>query len=179
MAKIDITKLHIGDVVLVDSRTKTTRAVQKWLGFGTHSRWTHVGGSIGGLDMVEGAIPKSRVCNIQTRYVDKGYDILILRPQYQSEEDRIKVALWWATMNNTPYDLAQLFWYPLVALVGKKHLKRWNFFSRASRLICSELIAEGFMKQGYNFFNKPTNEVVPADFATVNFLEINVFTEVS
>lgn len=177
MKTLNPIKIQIGDIILVNSRTATTRWVQKWLGFGSSSKWTHVGGSIGGYDMIEAALPRSRVCNIQKLYLDKGFEIKVLRPQYATDSDRIKVALWWATMNNTPYDLAQLFWYPLVALCGKRFLKKWNFFSVTSRLICSELIVVGLRKQGYNLFEKPDNEIVPADYDRIGLQEVDVFME--
>jgi len=69
------------------------------------SKWTHVAGSLGGYDAVEANIPRSRVINLQKEYVAKGYEIKVMRRRNQEPSKRYKIALWWATMNNLPYDV--------------------------------------------------------------------------
>lgn len=174
MAKnqIDPNKVRIGDVILVASGTKVTVAVQEKLGYGESSKWTHVAGSIGGYNLVEGQIPESRVCDLQKDYVDKSKEIRIVRKNYVDDNDRIKVALWWATMNNIPYDKLQLLWFPIAAWLGKILLYTRNIFNSNKRLICSELIANGFYKEGYNLFNKPAANVLPADYDNRNLFSI-------
>lgn len=163
--QIDPSKIKIGDVVLCATGTKTTLATQKKLGYGESSRWTHVAGSLGGVDLVEGQAPRARVCSLQADYVDRGFEIRVMRKKdWSLKVDRIKVALWWATMNNTPYDGLQLVWFPLAAWVAQGLMKVKNWFNSKDRLICSELIAAGFMKQGYNLFERPEQNIVPADF---------------
>ncbi len=162
--KIDPNKIWVGDIVLVATKNNITVRVQEGLGHGASSKWTHIAGSIGGYDLVEGQLPKSRVCNLQADYVDHAFEIKILRPKYQSDADRIKVALWWATMNNLPYDTLQLAWFPFADWVGSALLSMKNLFNSEHRLICSELIANGFYKQGYNLFNRPASNILPADF---------------
>src|SRR4030042_2517249 len=98
--KIDPNKIRIGDIILVAGDTKVIVDTQKKLGYGESSKWTHVAGSIGGYDTVEAAVPKSRVCNVQKEYVDRGIEIKVMRRKCQDEHKRYKVALWWATMNN-------------------------------------------------------------------------------
>lgn len=161
---IDPNKIKIGDVILVASGTKVTVEIQKKLGYGESSKWTHVAGSIGGYNLVEGQIPMSRVCDLQKDYVEKGKEIRIVRKNYVDDNDRVKVALWWATMNNIPYDKLQLLWFPIAAWLGKVLLKANNIFNSKKRLICSELIAHGFYKQGYNLFSKPAANILPADY---------------
>jgi hypothetical protein len=172
--RIDPNKIKIGDVVLVASGTKLTIKVQEKLGFGTSSKWTHVAGSIGGYDLVEGQVPKSRICNLQKDYIEKGIEIRIMRHNYLSAQnkDRIKVALWWASMNNLPYDYLQLLWFPLAAKLGKLLLFVNNIFNSKKRKICSELIADGFYKQGYNLFNKPIENIMPADYDDPKLFDI-------
>ncbi len=169
---IDPNKIRVGDVILVANTNKITRKMQEKLGFGDSSQWTHVAGSIGGVDLVEGNIPKSRVCSLQKDYVDKGYEIKVLRPQYQTQDERIKVALWWATMNNMPYDILQLAWFPFAGMIGKSLLWMKNIFDSKKRLICSELIANGFYKQAYNIFDKPAADILPADYDGVKSFQI-------
>ena len=165
MAKvIDPNKIRVGDVILVASGTKVTIETQQKLGYGESSKWTHVAGSIGGYDLVEGQIPKSRVCSLQKDYVERGLEIKVMRKTYESDGDRIKVALWWATMNNIPYDYLQLLWFPLAGWLGKALLYMKNIFANKRRLICSELITNGFYKQGYNLFSRPSADILPADF---------------
>ncbi len=158
---IDPDKIKIGDVILCAGGTRATIRVQKKLGYGESSKWTHVAGSIGGYDLVEGWIPKSRVSDLQKNYVEKGLEIKVMRKNWVKDYDRIKVALWWATMNNIPYDYIQLFRFPIVA---KGLLFLRNLLNSKKRLICSELITNGFYKQGYNLFNRPAEDIVPADF---------------
>lgn len=173
MAQIDPNKIHIGDVILVASGTKSTINIQQKLGYGESSKWTHVAGSIGGYDLVEGQIPQSRVCNLQKNYVERGIEIRVLRKRdYVEKYDRVKVALWWATMNNIPYDYVQLLWFPIAAKVGKFLLYVRNKFNSKKRLICSELIANGFYKQGYNLFNKLAENVIPADYDNPNLFSV-------
>ncbi len=62
---IDPNKIRIGDVILVASGNKVTEWVQKRLGFGEKSKWTHVAGSLGGFDIIEGQMPQSRVGDLQ------------------------------------------------------------------------------------------------------------------
>jgi hypothetical protein len=172
--QIDPSKIKIGDVILVASGTKVIIAVQEKYKYGESSKWTHVAGSIGGCDLVEGQIPWSRTCSLQKHYVDKGDEIRVLRKKDWENEakDRVKVALWWATMNNTLYDIPQLFNY----LIGLGHGKLWlslrNRFNNHKTLICSELIVNGFFKEGYNLFNKPAGNVLPADYDNTDIFDI-------
>lgn len=162
---IDPNKIRVGDVVLVATNTKVTIETQQKLGYGESSKWSHVAGSIGGYDLVEGQIPKSRVCSLQKDYVEKGFEMKVMRKNYESDGDRIKVSLWWATMNNIPYDYLQLLWFPIAGYIGKALLTMKNIFNTKKRLICSELITNGFYKQGYNLFNsRPAADILPADF---------------
>jgi len=156
--------LKIGYVVLLATRKPAIQAFQHKAGYGESSKWTHVAGSIGGYDTVEAAIPKSRVCNVQKEYVDRGLEIKVMRRKGQDEHKRYKVALWWATMNNLPYDTLQFFWFPLSIICGKIGLILHSLFSNNKRFICSELIAAGFYKEGDYLFNKPQQDVLPADF---------------
>jgi hypothetical protein len=162
--EIDPNKMHVGDVVLVATGNKVTIGVQEKLGYKERSKWTHVAGSLGGHDLIEGQVPRSRVCDLQKDYVRKDFEITVLRPAYEHDGERIKVALWWATMNNLPYDLLQLSWFPMAGWLGRPLLAARNLFNSTKRLICSELIANGFYKQGYNLFNRPASNILPADF---------------
>ena len=172
MKQIDPNKIKVGDVILVADTNPLTVSMQRRLGFGESSHWTHVAGSIGGLDLVEGQLPKSRVCSLQKDYVDKGCTVKVLRPAYETDGERVKVALWWATMNNLPYDLLQLLWFPLAGIVGRTLLFVKNIFNSKKRLICSELITNGFYKQGYNLFSEPAANILPANFDTVKFFKV-------
>ena len=77
--QIDPEKIKVGDIILVASGTKPTIKIQKKYGYGESSKWTHVAGSIGGYDLVEGQVPKSRTCDLQKHYVEKGIEIRVLR----------------------------------------------------------------------------------------------------
>lgn len=113
---IDPDKMKIGYVVLVATRKFSITKLQYKAGYGDSSKWTHVAGSIGGYDTVEAAVPRSRVVNLQKEYVDRSIEIKVMRRKGQNEHKRYKVALWWATMNNLPYDTLQFFWFPFFPL---------------------------------------------------------------
>ncbi len=164
-------KLKIGYIILINTQKFTIEKLQLKAGYGESSIWTHVAGSLGGYDAVEASIPRSRVINLQKEYIDKGYKIKVVRRKGQLEQKRYKVALWWATMNNLPYDVLQLFWFPLSIICGKIGIVLHNLFSSHRRFLCSELIAAGFYKESDYIFGKSANQILPADFDKSEFFE--------
>ena len=171
MRSLNPDSLKIGYVILIATRKPAIQAFQRKAGYGDSAKWTHVAGSIGGYDTVEAAVPKSRVCNIQKEYVDRGLEIKVMRRKVQNEHKRYKIALWWATMNNLPYDALQFFWFPLSIICGKIGLILHRLFSSNKRFICSELIATGFYKEGDYVFGKLVENVLPADFDNSELFE--------
>lgn len=161
---IDPDKMKIGYVVLISTRKFAIKKLQQKAGFNESSRWTHVAGSLGGYDAIEAAVPRSRVINLQKEYVDRGYDIKVIERKNQGQHKRYKVALWWATMNNLPYDTLQFFWFPLSVACAKMGALLHSVFSSRKRFLCSELIATGFYKEGDFLFGKPVENILPADF---------------
>ena len=85
-----------------------------------------------------------------------------MRRRGREQHKRYKVALWWATMNNLPYDILQFFWFPLSIICGKIGIVLHNLFSSRKRFLCSELIATGFYKENDYLFGKPVENVLPA-----------------
>lgn len=168
---IDPDKIRIGYVVLVATRKFAIEKLQHKAGFGESSKWTHVAGSLGGLDVVEAAVPRSRIINLQKIYIDKGFEIKVMKCKGQEQHKRYKVALWWATMNNLPYDTLQFFWFPLSIFCGKIGIVLHNLFSSRKRFLCSELIATGFYKEGDYLFGKPIENILPADFDNAELFE--------
>ncbi len=156
--------LKIGYVILVAGRNPAIQTLQNKTGYGDSSKWTHVAGSLGGLNAIEASVPRSRIINLQEEYIDKGYEVKVIKRRNQEAGKRYKVALWWATMNNLPYDTLQFFWFPLSVICGKIGLILHRLFSSNKRFICSELITAGFYKEGDYLFNKPQQDVLPADF---------------
>lgn len=171
MSTLNPNSLKIGYVNLISTPKPAIRKLQEKAGYGDSSKWTHVAGSLGGYDAVEANIPRSRVINLQKEYVDKGFEIKVIRRKGQPEQKRYKVALWWATMNNLPYDVLQFFWFPLSIACGKLGIVLHNLFSSKKRFLCSELIATGFYKEGDYLFNKPAEDVLPADFDSQELFE--------
>ena len=171
MSNLNPDKLKIGYVILVATRKLAIKTLQNKAGFGESSKWTHIAGSIGGFDAVEANIPRSRVINLQKEYVDKGYEVKVIRRKGQGEHKRYKVALWWATMNNLPYDVLQFFWFPLSIFCGKIGIVLHNIFSSRKRFLCSELIATGFYREGDYLFGKPVENILPADFDNPELFE--------
>lgn len=171
MLTLDPEKLKIGCIILVATPKLAIQKVQQKAGYGGSSKWTHVAGSLGGLDAIEANVPRSRLVNLQKEYVDKGFEIKVMRRRNQPEQKRYKIALWWATMNNLPYDILQFFWFPLSIICGKIGVVLHNLFSSHRRFLCSELIATGFYKEGDYLFGKPVENVLPADFDNPKLFE--------
>ncbi len=171
MQSLNPDALKIGYVILAATAKPAIQAFQRKAGYCESSKWTHVAGSIGGFDAVEAAVPESRVVNLQKEYVDKRIEIKVLRRKGQDEYKRYKIALWWATMNNLPYDALQFFWFPLSVFCGKIGLILHRLFNSNKRFICSELIVAGFYKEGDYLFSKPQQEVLPADFDNPELFE--------
>ena len=171
MPSLDPNSFKIGYVILVNTRKFAIEKLQHKAGYDDSSKWTHVAGSLGGYDAVEANVPRSRVINLQKEYVDKDYEIKVMRRRGQPEQKRYKVALWWATMNNLPYDTLQFFWFPLSIICGKTGVILHNLFSSHKRFLCSELIATGFYKEGDYLFGKPAENVLPADFDNLELFE--------
>lgn len=171
MPSLNPDSLKIGYVILVATRKPAIQAFQRKAGYGESAKWTHVAGSIGGYDTVEAAVPKSRVINLQKEYVDRDIEIKVMRRKDQDQHKRYKVALWWAAMNNLPYDVLQFFWFPLSIMCGIIGVALHNLFSSHKRFLCSELIATGFYKEGDFLFGKPAENVLPADFDNPELFE--------
>lgn len=171
MSILDPNKLKIGYIILIATRKLAIAQLQRKAGYGDSSKWTHVAGSLGGYTAIEANIPRSRLINLQKEYVDKGYEIKVMQRKGQDEHKRYKVALWWATMNNLPYDTLQFFWFPLSIICGKTGVILHNLFSSHKRFLCSELIATGFYKEGDYLFGKPVENVLPADFNNAELFE--------
>ena len=168
---LDPEKLKIGYVILVAGNKFAIQKVQERAGYGKSSKWTHVAGALGGYDAIEASLPKCRLINVQKAFIDKGYEIKVLRRKYQPEKERFKVALWWATMNNLPYDVLQVCWFPLSIICGRIGIVLHNLFSSRKRFLCSELIATGFYKENDYLFGKPAENVLPADFDNPELFE--------
>jgi hypothetical protein len=171
MPAIDPSKMKIGYVVLVAGGKPAVQAVQRKAGYKESSRWTHVAGSLGGYTLIESRIPKSRLSDIQKKYADRDIPVKVLKRRGQDNAKRYKVALWWATMNNLPYDTLQFFWFPLSLLCCGLGIMLHNLFSSRTRFLCSELIAAGFYKEGDYLFGKPASHVLPADFDNPQLFE--------
>lgn len=165
MKIVDPEKIHIGDIILVATRNRITEYIQRKLGYAEKSKWTHVAGGLGGHDLVEGQVPRARVANLQEHYVSRGFEIKVLRKRdWEKDRDRVKVSLWWATMNNLRYDFVQLIWFGIASQVSEWLLFSRNRFNSKGKKICSELIADGFYKEGYNIFNRRADNILPADY---------------
>lgn len=163
--------LKIGDVILVAGRNPAIEKMQRKAGFGESSKWTHVCGCLGGYTCIEAAVPRSHLVDLKKEYLDKGIEIKVLRRKGQTDRQRYKVALWWATMNNLPYDTLQFFWMPLSIVFTRLFLALNRLFSSSKRLICSELIVNGFYKEGDYLFGKPAEMVLPAEFDNTSLFE--------
>jgi hypothetical protein len=171
MPNLNPDSLKIGYVILVAGRNPAIQALQNKAGYGDSSKWTHVCGCLGGLNAIEAYVPRSRLINLQKEYVDKGYEVKVVKRRHQEAGARYKVALWWATMNNLPYDTLQFFWFPLSLICGRIGLVLHDLFSSKKRFLCSELIATGFYKEGDYLFGKPAENILPADFDNLELFE--------
>lgn len=163
--------LKIGYVLLVSTRKIAIEKFQRKAGYAESSKWTHVAGCLGGYLAIEGNFPHSRLVDIKKEYLERGCAVKVVRRKGQEPGKRYKVALWWATMNNLPYDTLQFFWYPLSLIFGGINAVLHKLFSSQKRFLCSELIATGFYKEGDYVFGKPAGQVLPADFDNPELFE--------
>jgi len=163
--------LKIGEVILVQTKKPAIERFQRQAGYGENSVWTHVCGSLGGLICIEGNFPRSRLIDFKKTYLEPGFNFKRLRRKGQTEKERYKVALWWATMNNLPYDAWQFFSMPLSYAFRNLGEALRRVFGSQMRFLCSQLIAEGFYQEGDYLFNKPAHLVVPADFCNPDLFE--------
>jgi hypothetical protein len=163
--------LKIGDVILVAGRNPLIEQVQQKANYGPSSQWTHVLGCLGGYTGIETSVPRSRLVDLKKEYLDKGFQVKVLRRKGRNDHQRYKVALWWATMNNLPYDTLQFFWFPLSIMCTRIGMALHQVFSSKKRFVCSELIASGFYKEGDCLFGKPAELVLPADFDNAELFE--------
>ncbi len=171
MLHLNPNSLKIGYVILVATRKPAIRTLQRKAGYGESAKWTHVAGCLGGVTAIEANVPRSHLIDLEKEYVSRGFEIKVMKRKAQKAEERYKVALWWATMNNLPYDVLQFFWFPLSILSGKIGIVLHNIFSSRKRFLCSELIATGFYKEGDYCFEKPAENVLPADFNNPGLFE--------
>ena len=171
MPPLNPDKLKIGYVVLVATRKPAIRTLQHKAGYGESAKWTHVAGCLGGVTAIEANVPRSRLVDLEKEYVSRGFEIKVMKRKGQRAEARYKVALWWATMNNLPYDLLQFFWFPLSIACAKIGIVLHDLFSSRKRFLCSELIATGFYKEGDYCFQKPAENVLPEDFDNQELFE--------
>ena len=111
MLKLNPNSLKIGYIILVATHKPAIEKLQRKVGYSNSSKWTHIAGSLGGLTAIEANIPRSRLINLKKEYVDKGCEIKVMRRKNQEAGKRYKVALWWATMNNLPYDVNERITY--------------------------------------------------------------------
>lgn len=163
--------LKIGYIILVSTRKIAIEKFQRKAGYGVSSKWTHVAGCLGGHIAVEGHFPHSRLVDIKKQYLDRGCEVKVVRRKGQEVSKRYKIALWWATMNNLPYDALQFLWYPLSLVYEGVGSVLHKLFSSQKRFLCSELIAMGFYKEGDYVFGKSATQVLPADFDNPEFFE--------
>jgi hypothetical protein len=158
-------------VILVAGSNVVIEKFQKKAGYKDSAVWTHVCGCLGGYNVIEAQVPFSRVINLQKEYVDKGYRIKVMSRRFQDESSRYKIALWWAAMNNLPYDSLQFFWFPLSWVFERVGHALHKVLSSKKRFLCSELICAGFYKESDYLFNKPLEKVLPADFDNEQLFE--------
>lgn len=85
MPKLGPNKIKIGQIILIATHKFAIEKLQRKTGYGDSSKWTHVAGSLGGYDAVEANIPRSRVINLQKEYVDKRYEIKIMKRKGQEQ----------------------------------------------------------------------------------------------
>jgi hypothetical protein len=81
-------KLKIGYVILVSTHKFAIEKLQREAGYSQSSKWTHIAGSLGGYTIIEANIPCSRVIILQKEYVNKGYEIKIMKRRGQGEHKR-------------------------------------------------------------------------------------------
>lgn len=188
--KIDPDKLKKGDVVLTgidDFRDSwPIKLGNIFRGRLDAIKWTHAAMGLGGFDIVE-SIPDPGVTirNIQTIYIDKAVDILVLRCKVLNQELMEEVADYCVSKQkaSSRYDKYALSYF-MLHFIFPTTLGRlldtnilWNIFfekyiNNDDSYFCSELLAEGFRKVGFDFMKgrKPW-QVMPVDFYNLRLFD--------
>lgn len=190
--KIDPSKLKKGDVILTgvdDVNQSTPIKVGNLLrGRLNAIKWTHAAMSLGEFEIIE-SIPDPGIVvrNIQTAYIDKDEDILVLRSKDLTKKQKEEVSEYCISKlkDNGPYDNRALWYFPLYFInpCGLGRLIDSNFFWRIAfdRFIneknayfCSELLAEAFQNAGANFDflkNRRPWQIMPVDFYNLKLFD--------
>lgn len=89
MLALNPNSLKVGYIILISTRKFAIEKLQRKAGFSDSSKWTHVTGSLGGYTAIEANIPRSRLINLQKEYVDKGYEIKVMKRKNQEAGEAV------------------------------------------------------------------------------------------
>lgn len=183
-------KIKKGDVILTASDdlrgTWPIKFANFFHGRGRHMKWTHAAMSLGGLDIVEAVLDPGVILeNVQTKYVDKARDILVLRCKVLTSEKIEKVADHCKDKfhEGSTYDLWALSYFALRmgnplgigTFIDTMPLGRWLFekhINNKNAYFCSELIAEAFQVNGLSIRkHRHPWQVMPIDLYNLSLFD--------
>ena len=178
---MDFSRIKIGDVVLTTGQGYESVPIKMCNvlnGKCKALQWTHVGISLGQLQLVEAIRSGTRICDFKKEYYDKGIRFLILRHKEMSHSRREKAALYCKDREGDAYDYRALSYFVLhglfpVALGSLLSLPAAEeFFNVKNCYFCSELVAEGFLSQGVVIADRKPWQTMPVDFLDLKLFDI-------
>ena len=128
------------------------------------TQYTHVGCSIGGPYSLDAVYPMSGVFDIRKSF--KGKYIMLVRVKGYSTEVYKKFAVWSATKCNLKYG-----WFSLIYFKMEKIFKNRNILANISHPFCSFKEGWAIQRELIGFWNKPVENLMPADFLNEDLFE--------
>lgn len=190
--QIDPTKIIKGDVILTGVDAFKESLPIKFgniLRFRWKSiKWTHAAVSIGGLDIIE-SIPDPGVTkqNLQSKYIDSGIDILVLRCKIINQKAREAAADYCVSKikESSKYDPRALSYFMLHFMlpttlgnlvdfnpIGRSIFEK--FINDEDAYFCSELVAEALRFAGAQFMK----QLKPWQIMPVDFYDLKLFNKI-
>ncbi len=169
-AQIDYQKIQKGDVILTSGKNCLIKIGNFLLGHWDALKWTHVGISLGGTQIVE-ALPGGICVNdLNDCYTKKDEEFLVLRHKEISASEREKIADFCKNTKGDKYDGRALWYFFLSAvfptsfgLLLNNRFAEW-ILNVKEAYFCSELAASGFLSVGVPIIKRKPWQTMPADF---------------
>jgi len=140
---------------------KTSGIVGRLIRLGTTSRWNHAVICISPTTLVE-----ANPTGVAVSQTDKYKVIAWNQHEVLTEDQRKAIVEHAQSLVGKPYGFFDIF-VIFLRILGLRlpPQKLWNKLAKGMGYICSELVAECYIKAGFELINKPVNIVTPGDLA--------------
>ena len=140
---------------------KTNGVIGRLIRIGTTSRWNHAVICVG-----PGILVEANPTGVAISPINKYKIIAWNQHETITPEQRDLVVDRALSLVGKPYGFFDIF-ILLLRIIGLRlpPQKLWNSLSKRMGYICSELVAECYIKASFELINKPVNLVTPGDLA--------------